>query len=744
MAKSRLADRLMTRPNLLTTAWTMTARFLPRLGWKPSIGIQGNLVIGFGTVVAAAALIAFVSWQAFHALESSIAELASRTMPARVANENLVNGAIDLDRAVHTFAQAATPDDAERLYGALSAQIIALQKLFATASAQPFNDSAIEPALERLATSLDGVAGPIDALRSTIGTRFSLTRARAASYERARTAHEAFLDAALRVERLVRGQASLELSTQMARVGGKDDVHRVIARFVQNDMSWVGTAQELRIEAGLLMTVMVAAVGEDRAEQVARLKERALLSTVRLSGARLLPASPQRDDLTDASTTIIAAATGPDNVFDRRLRELEARQLVLVATRLASEAIRDIQDSAARVADGLNALASRQVAGASDLVVQHSRILVALLVAVVLLAGLIVRHYVGSRIVARLKSLGQRMSEASGSDTPPAEVAAWSQAFARQGDDEISAMARAMAVFVETIAHREAALRRAKAEVEQALAELERAQLRLVQSEKMAALGRLVGGVGHEINTPLGTALTSVSFLAETATALQDRVRDPQNRLRRADLETFLHTLEEAASLAAEALHRAIELVHAFKRLAPSPDLDGGDRCALREVLSDVVALFHARMFSGHTLRIDCPDDHILRGSPEALVHVLTELLSNAAQHAYPDRRAGELRITGHETAGRLLLTVDDDGDGIPEGLQRTLFEPFVTSARGYGHAGLGLSIVYNLVHHTLRGSIAVESASGSGTRVILELPLAEADADRDATPAFSASLLSP
>ncbi|WP_232631765.1 sensor histidine kinase [Methylobacterium sp. Leaf118] len=265
-------------------------------------------------------------------------------------------------------------------------------------------------------------------------------------------------------------------------------------------------------------------------------------------------------------------------------------------------------------------------------------------------------------------------------------------------------------------------LRREKERSDATLAELRRTQMHLVQAEKHAALGQLVAGIAHEVNTPVGLALTVTTTLAADARHLGQVVE--AGPVRRSELVTGLQRLDEGGRLAVANLTRAADLMHTFKQVAV--DQTSGERrifaigASLRNLLTTLEPVLRRQRLS---FALECPEGLRLDSYPGALAQVVGSLALNAAAHAYPDGRPGTLRLTAAGGPDGVRLVFSDDGVGIaPEHLPR-VFDPFFTTTRDQGSLGLGLHIVFNLVVSTMRGRIEVESEPGLGTRYILALP---------------------
>lgn len=302
--------------------------------------------------------------------------------------------------------------------------------------------------------------------------------------------------------------------------------------------------------------------------------------------------------------------------------------------------------------------------------------------------------------------------------------------------DELGDMARAATFFVTEIGHREQALREAKEQADDALAELRRTQADLIQAEKLASLGQLVAGVAHEINTPVGIALTTATTLSEEVQNFGDLAVSGQ--VPRVKFIHFVERMREGSQLLFSNLTRAAELVHSFKQVAA--DQVSSERRSftmttwVNELLTSLRPVLRK---SGHEVSVECEPGLMVDTYPGALAQVLTNLLMNAMAHAYPAGVSGRLTLRISEpNPGMLRIVFADDGIGIgPEYLGK-VFDPFFTTARSRGNTGLGLHIAYNLVTSKLQGRIDVASSPGEGTRFTITLPTRVAEAEPERLPA--------
>ncbi|WP_182086205.1 HAMP domain-containing sensor histidine kinase [Aureimonas sp. ME7] len=290
--------------------------------------------------------------------------------------------------------------------------------------------------------------------------------------------------------------------------------------------------------------------------------------------------------------------------------------------------------------------------------------------------------------------------------------------------DELGSMARATNNFLIERDMREGALRRAKEESDETLERLRKTQAELIQAEKLASLGQLVAGVAHEINTPLGVALTTATAIAGDVRRFEAETAG--GRVTREAFAGFVSRMAEGARLTTSNVERAASLVHAFKQVAA--DQASGERRAfeLGEFARDLfTSLGPLRKRAGHELHVVCEPGLVLDTYPGALAQVLTNLLSNAYAHAFAPGRNGTIRVeAARSEGGRVRIVFADDGRGIAPADQPKVFDPFFTTGRGSGSTGLGLHIVFNLVTATLGGTIALSSQPGRGTTFRLDLPL--------------------
>lgn len=274
------------------------------------------------------------------------------------------------------------------------------------------------------------------------------------------------------------------------------------------------------------------------------------------------------------------------------------------------------------------------------------------------------------------------------------------------------------------VRERTVALARTNEELSNALDTLQRAQGDLVRSEKLAALGALVAGVAHELNTPIGNSVTVASTLVENSESFAEEL---DKGLKRSTLNSYVDSSRRAAELLLANLQRAAGLVSSFKQVAVDQTSEQRRRFEVAEVVNEIMAMLHPQLRKlPIEIRLDTPPGLVLDSYPGPFGQVVANLVNNAALHAFTDGRArGLIRIDARALADGVEVVVSDDGVGIPPDHMDRIFDPFFTTRLGQGGSGLGLNIVYNIVTGMLGGRVRVDSKPGEGAAFIVTLPLA-------------------
>lgn len=275
----------------------------------------------------------------------------------------------------------------------------------------------------------------------------------------------------------------------------------------------------------------------------------------------------------------------------------------------------------------------------------------------------------------------------------------------------------------ERVTNRTMELEKANETLSHMLNILEQTQEQLVESEKMAALGNLVAGVAHEINTPVGIVLTAATHLADEISACDKASR--QGKLTEQDLHEFHFFASKSISLILSNLNRAIELIKTFKQVAADQASDDLRTINLKEYLFEIMlSLQHQLNNSRHKISVNCPPDVELSTYPGALYQIFKNLIMNSIIHGFREDQEGKITIEVNQDNEHVFIVLHDDGKGMNEEDIKHIFEPFFTiSGKGRG-SGLGLYIVYNLVTVSLGGQIKCDSKPGEGTGFFIKFPI--------------------
>jgi signal transduction histidine kinase len=260
-------------------------------------------------------------------------------------------------------------------------------------------------------------------------------------------------------------------------------------------------------------------------------------------------------------------------------------------------------------------------------------------------------------------------------------------------------------------------------ELQSSIENLMETQNQLVESEKMASLGRLVAGVAHELNTPIGIGVTGASFLQERVLQLKQSFE--QGDIRRKDLSDFIECASKSSDIILSNLDRAAEQIANFKLVAVDQASERKRNINLISYIKKVInSLSPAINEAHHTVKITGDENIELLTVPGDISQVITNLIMNSIFHAYKDDERGNMLITVKQINNRVLLTYADDGRGMEKAISQMIFEPFFTTERGSGGSGLGMYIVYNLVNQSFSGKITCLSEPGQGTQFMMDFPI--------------------
>jgi signal transduction histidine kinase len=245
-----------------------------------------------------------------------------------------------------------------------------------------------------------------------------------------------------------------------------------------------------------------------------------------------------------------------------------------------------------------------------------------------------------------------------------------------------------------------------------------------MMQEKVAALGFLVAGIAHELNTPLGNSLVMTSVLEENTNTLSEKLEN--GAISKQLLIEFIGDTQEAARLIMRGLKTSSRLVSTFKQVAVDRASAQFRTFDLLDTCNEIIATMNVALCAGeHQIEVDIPNDITISSYPGPFGQVISNLIDNAILHAFDGNTGGQMRLCAQvDESGHVQIEFADNGKGIEEQNLNRIFDPFFTTKMGQGGSGLGLSISYNIVTTLLNGQINVRSQIGQGTVFCLDLPL--------------------
>lgn len=266
-------------------------------------------------------------------------------------------------------------------------------------------------------------------------------------------------------------------------------------------------------------------------------------------------------------------------------------------------------------------------------------------------------------------------------------------------------------------------LQNALQDLNETLDTLKQTQDQLVESEKMSALGGLVAGVAHEINTPLGISVTATSYLGQRTKEFQ--LLFQENKMKKSDLTNYMKTVVETTDMIEVNLARASELVKSFKQVAVDQSSEVKRQFKLSEYMNEIILSCMPQIKTSNVqVEIDIPGEIYLYSYPGDFSQVFTNFIMNSLIHAFDRENEGHIVIKAEQIDKQLSIAYRDDGKGMTEEVVERVFEPFFTTNRNGGGTGLGMHIVYNIITQRLKGSITCSSVLEKGTEFTIWMPM--------------------
>jgi len=274
----------------------------------------------------------------------------------------------------------------------------------------------------------------------------------------------------------------------------------------------------------------------------------------------------------------------------------------------------------------------------------------------------------------------------------------------------------------QTVVERTTELRETNGTLLESLDQLKKAQAELIQNEKLVSLGTLVSGIAHEVNTPLGIAITASSHLSEELKLTRGLLDD--QKLTKSGFENFLNECDETEKLLTNNLMRAAKLIQSFKKVAVDQSSDEERQFNLKQYLDEIVLSLRPKLKQTQlTIVNEVPDNIMLTTAPGAVAQITTNLIMNSIIHGFKNgTMPGKITFSTLLGDDTVDLIYEDNGVGMDEDTLKHIYDPFFTTRRSEGGSGLGMNIVYNLVTSKLNGYIETKSQPGYGLKVTMTI----------------------
>jgi len=255
------------------------------------------------------------------------------------------------------------------------------------------------------------------------------------------------------------------------------------------------------------------------------------------------------------------------------------------------------------------------------------------------------------------------------------------------------------------------------------LTQLKNTQQQLIEQEKHASLGRLVAGVAHEINTPLGISITAASYMEDIIHEVFEKIA--LGTLKKSEFSSKHKQLTESARILESNLMRTSDLISSFKEVAVEQSSEEFKKFNLFDYLTRVIHALQPRIEQEkHHLELSSTDTSIeIYSIPGAIAQIVNSLVENTLIHGFNNIDSGIIKIKLTSLENRIALIISDNGNGMPSEVVDSVFEPFFTGSRDTRGSGLGMHIVYNLVTQQLHGEINCKSSLEQGTTTTITLP---------------------
>ena len=286
---------------------------------------------------------------------------------------------------------------------------------------------------------------------------------------------------------------------------------------------------------------------------------------------------------------------------------------------------------------------------------------------------------------------------------------------------------------IQELEQKRAAVEEANAALQRSLDELKATQAQLIHSEKMASLGELTAGIAHEIKNPL-------NFVNNFSEVSQELLEEMRNELQQGQYDEALEIAQDVIDNLEKITHhgrRADQIVRGM--LQHSRGGTGEKEPTDLNALADeyLRLAYHGLRAKDKSFNSDfvtdlAPDLPLIQVVPQEIGRVLLNLINNAFYAVAEKKQASDddftptVRITSRLDRDQVVITVEDNGNGIPADVLNKIFQPFFTTKPTGAGTGLGLSLAYDIVTKGHGGQLTVQTKAGEGTTFTMKLPFTD------------------
>jgi len=258
--------------------------------------------------------------------------------------------------------------------------------------------------------------------------------------------------------------------------------------------------------------------------------------------------------------------------------------------------------------------------------------------------------------------------------------------------------------------------------LQETLIDLQTTRKDLIASEKMATLGELVGGVTHEISSPLSVSLVGTTFISDNTNELLTQYNN--KNLDEEEFKAYIKTVQETSKSIVFSLNRIKDLVRSFKSIAIDQAIEDKRDYNVNQYINEVLVSLNSKLkLTNIKVTVDCDKGIEIDSYPGYLAQILINFINNSLLHGFKENEVGEIKINVNELPNEIQLMYSDNGKGLSEHEKKKIFKQYYTTKRREGGSGLGLHIVKSIVLEKLHGKINMQSEEGKGLSFTILIP---------------------